>query len=151
MEVAEIITKFETILASVPQAQKDALAHELAKITPATAEAEVEWRIYHSFNVEENSSKAWFSVKVIPAQQSQSQDIKKLLICFLQIKDKLILKEILDCLAIFLESNAPYQLLVSPALYIAENTGAMMFSFKGKVNENSHQFIEFINRQPVEM
>ena len=41
----EIIKKFTEVLASIPQEQQEALASELAKMIPASSEADVDWGV----------------------------------------------------------------------------------------------------------
>jgi hypothetical protein len=62
-----IIKKFTQILASIPTAQQEALATELAKMIPTDENTQVDWSIGSGYDEESQLMKISFSAKVNPS------------------------------------------------------------------------------------
>jgi hypothetical protein len=139
-----IIAKFTQVLAAIPQAQQDALAVELAKMTPATPDADVDWGIGRGYNTEKDELDVGISLKIVPAKSSM-QEIPLLNLIsnavYLGKEEQLfLLEETLSMALVHIVSNRQFH--CSPALYLTESIASVRFRFWGNPSEEAKIFGE---------
>lgn len=139
MTAEQVALKLATILDRIKLEQKQILADELAKIVPASAEAEVSWQLSSVYDFDEDIVHGSFSIKVNPAQISNekvalSLHLKKLLN---NIKINILedIDEILNQLIDYTIGNIEMRL--SPAMYLKDEIGVIHFGMSGKIKDKA--------------
>jgi hypothetical protein len=134
-----ILEKFEQILAHISQEEKQKLASELAKIVPATSEAEVDWRVGWGYLTTTDEIQVDISMKIAPAVQSNSLDTLQNyfsnLLSTAHQKGLISLEEGLN--HILNDTEKPYKIVtLIPTLYLTIEVATLHFSFKASAKEN---------------
>jgi hypothetical protein len=133
----DIIKKFTQVLASVPQEQQDALAVELAKMIPATSEADVDWRIGSGYDQEEKLIRINFSAKVTPIKIEQSIDLFSAIALFIDCTPAEQFASIYRILELIMKGlEKPYTLTlgIMPVLPLSDTMSVLTFRIKGIPN-----------------
>jgi hypothetical protein len=135
-----IIAKFTQVLAAIPQAQQDALAVELAKMIPATPDADVDWSVSWGYYMEKDEVGVTISLKIVPARESETE---KLLLADLMTnlvnkgKENQLL-DLSEALDIVLDDiNSDKKMTATPALALTETTFAIRLRFWGAPSEKA--------------
>jgi hypothetical protein len=139
MTKEQVALKLEAILERIKPEQTQILADELAKIVPASAEAEVAWQVSSVYDFDEDIVHGSFSIKVNPAQVSNekialSLHLKKLL-KNLKINILEDIDETLNQLIDYTIGNMEMRL--SPAMYLKDEIGVIHFGVSGKIKDTA--------------
>lgn len=143
-----ILEKFEQVFANVAPEKVEALAKELAKIVPATAEAEIDWqkRLHYE---DDDTILAGAYLFVYPAKQYEGDmNILAVLACFISPNPPAFWEEMQEVLAsLTADVVPPIHLRLGIASYIANQTGALMFSFNAPAKQGVLQKFEQKHKQ----
>jgi hypothetical protein len=132
-----IIAKFTQVLAAIPQAQQDALAVELAKMIPATPDADVDWRIGSGYDQEEKLIRINFSAKITPIKIEQDIDLFSAitqLIDYTPAEQFASIYQILELITEGLEKPYALTLGMMPVLPLSDTMSVLTFRIKGIPN-----------------
>ncbi|MCU0394182.1 MAG: hypothetical protein MUE81_23985 [Thermoflexibacter sp.] len=141
-----IIKKFTQVFASIPQDQQNALATELAKMIPATPDADVDWGVSWGYYIDKAEVNVGISLKICPAIHSEKEKtLTDLLADVVSRARENQLSDLDEALDIVLNDiNFVKKMTHTPVLALTENTSAIRLrlwgtpSEKAKMNEQ-HQ------------
>jgi hypothetical protein len=139
-----IIKKFTQVFASTPQEQQNALATELAKMTPASAEADVDWSVGWGYDTDKDEVGVTISLKIVLAKQSeQEMGLIDLLTNVINMGKEAQLLKIEEALDIAIDDIiANRRMIHIPALRLTETIFAIHWRFWGEPSEEAKIFGE---------